>query len=448
MVLITGMTTNSLPIKQIHQDIVKPYTKQLNLQIRQERIYSLLVEIVNNCPPEDALREFKRLFIDCLNSVSLNTVSVRNRIRFINNEHEFRNTLKRCCYILVNNWASKRKYKHIQELINLLADYQPSRNSSNSKEINIYKTWLENFVTSNDYEELKLFAYRHENKEKIHWASRYTAYLLVAQSFDKNNPKEQQEAAAKLSKQIKDKFKFDLAMYIARSQSTASSVTRYKNPSILGDNVLHLIKMIVIKRGLFSYENLANIFIKQTQNQSLQDFKVSIQKYLFFSVNSNSQELVEVFKQHLADKLSSWKAERNEELIDKNLLLRISNRVIDCLTTENGQEPSPLFVLLLSNDRPLTLVIILLKIILICPNTRSHLEIRIANLISYYEKYPEEECKSLINFIEIFNITFAIYAENVEYNLIKMEEDNPSGNSQLNLDAYRVFSQLKLDIEY
>ncbi len=46
--------------------------------------------------------------------------------------------------------------------------------------------------------------------------------------------------------------------------------------------------------------------------------------------------------------------------------------------------------------------------------------------------------------MEIFNITFAIYAENVEYNLVKMEEDQ-SSNPQLNLDDYRVFSQMKVD---
>lgn len=111
---------------------------------------------------------------------------------------------------------------------------------------------------------------------------------------------------------------------------------------------------------------------------------------------------------------------------------------------ENGKEPSLLFVSLLTQGHSLTLVIILLKTILISRNSRRHLEIKIAHLIRYYEKYPEDECKWVINFMEIFNITFAIYAENVEYNLIKMEEDE-SSNPQLNLDAYRVFSQMKVD---
>jgi hypothetical protein len=437
------MIANSLPSSQVHQNIINSNSQELNAQIAQESIYSFWLGIVNTYPPEDVLREFKRLFIDCLDSGSLDTLPVIHGICFANNEQEFRNTIKRCYYIIVNNWASNRKHKYIQELVNLFAHRQSFRETTTSTKTNVYKSWVENFVNSNDYKELKLSACRYEDKDKSSWANRYTTYLLVAQSCDANNPKEQQEAAKKLSRQMKDKFKFELAMYIARSQSTTSNVTRYRNPSILGDNVLHLIKKIVLKKGEFSYENIANIFISQTQNQTLKDFKKSIQKYLFFSVGKG--EVVETLKQQLTDKLSSWKSEQNEETVDKNLLLRSCNRLIDCLTTENGREPSPLFILLLSHGHPLTLVIILLKIILICKNARSHLETRVADLIGYYEHYPEDECKWVINFIEIFNITFAIYAENVDYNLINMKEEEANRNLQLNLDAYHVFSQSKSD---
>ncbi|MBD0390677.1 MAG: hypothetical protein ICV54_30315, partial [Nostoc sp. C3-bin3] len=56
---------------------------------------------------------------------------------------------------------------------------------------------------------------------------------------------------------------------------------------------------------------------------------------------------------------------------------------------------------------------------------------------------PEEECKWVINFFEVFNITFAIHADNVQYNLIKMGSKNPENQSVAALDTYRVFSQLR-----
>ncbi|MCV3216405.1 hypothetical protein OGM63_23310 [Plectonema radiosum NIES-515] len=441
------MTANMLQKNQVNKDFIKSNSKQISLQTAQEKTYKFLVEIVQKWSPEDVIKEFKLLFIDCLDSVDLNSAPSIYAMFSENNEQEFRHTLKRCCYIIVNNWDSQRKYKYIKELVELFVNYQIKiwAAKSCSTKINIFQRWLINFVNSNDYEELKLFALKHKEENKTHWTNRYTTYLLVAQSFDKNNPKEQQEAALKLSKQMKDKFKFELAMYLARSQCANSSETRYRNPTILENNVLHLIKTIVLKKGAFSHENIANIFLKQTQNQTLKEFKDSLQKYLIFSVER--QDFVETLKQQLSDKLSLWKKEYDEETISKELLLRTCNRVIDCLTTEKGREPSQLFVLLLSQGHTFTLVIVLLKVILICKNARSHLEIRMADLIGYYDKYPEEECQWVINFIEIFNITFAIYAENVEYNLINMKQDEQTSQPMVNLDAYRVFSQLKVDAQ-
>ncbi|MEH2419220.1 hypothetical protein [Nostoc sp.] len=436
------MTANSLLISQEYLHFVTSKSRQPNLQIAQEEVYSFFVKIVKQLPPDDVLREFKALFIDGLDSQYYPSIPGIYSIFLDDQEQEFCNTLKRCSYIIINNWTSNRKDKYIQELVNLFANENMKVKTNNFPAINICKSWLENFITSKDYEELKLFAGKHEELSKSHWANRYSSYLLVDQSINENNPREQQEAARKLSKQIKDKFKFELAMYIARSQSAVSSTTRYTNPSLLGDNVLHLIKSIVLRKGVFSHENIANIFIKQTQEQTLEEFKISIEKYLFFSVDN--QKVVETWRRQFAENLFLWKKDYSQEIITKELLLRTCNRVIDCLTTENGKEPSSLFILLLAPGHSLTLVIILLKTILICRNSRRHLEIRIAHLIRYYEKYPKDECKWVINFMEIFNITFAIYAENVEYNLIKMEEDT-SNDPELNLDGYRVFSQIKVD---
>ncbi|WP_337885309.1 hypothetical protein [Fischerella thermalis] len=434
------MTVHSLQNIHINLPIFKYNVKQIDVHFVQEKLYSFFVEIVNKSAPEDVLIEFKSVFLDCLVLKQLDlTIGIYDV--FIDNEQNFRNTLKRCCYILVNNWESNRKHKYTQALIELIDNYKSSAIDYKYKKITIFQTWLDNFIQSQDFQELKLFAYKNENKADGHWVNRYTSYLLAAQVVDKKNPKEQKEAAKKASKQLKDKFKFELAMYVARSQSNASSKTRYRNPSVLGDDILRLIKAIIVRRGVFSYDNIANIFIKQTQNQTFKDFKESLVKYLIFSVQQ--PKFVETLQQQLSEKLLIWKAECNDVIINKYLLLRTCNRMIDFLTTENSVQPSSLFVLLLSQGHPLTLVIVLLKIILICKHSRSHLESRIAHLIRYYDRYSEAECQWFINFIEIFNITFAIYAENVEYNLIKVEETEKAHEVEFDPNAYRVFSQLK-----
>ncbi|BAZ15247.1 hypothetical protein NIES4071_71190 [Calothrix sp. NIES-4071] len=440
------MNVNSLAHGQGNRHLPKSKDKRIKLQNIQEKMYSFLLRIVKSWQPEEVLRVFKRSFIDCLDSEASKS-SLGLYIVFLEHpEQEFRNTIKRCCYILINNWESTRRIKYINQLVELIGNYKFHITPYTPSKIKIARTWLDNFIKSADYQELQLFAHRHDD-QRGHWVNRYSSYLLFAQSLKEDNPKEQKEAARKLSKVLKEKYKFELAMYIARSQSqtnipTSSITTRYRNPSTLGDDVLRLIKTIVLKKGVFSYDNIANIFIKQIQNQTFQEFKISLQKYLIFSVQQ--PEFVEILRQQLAEKLDLWKQEYRERIINKDFVLRTCNRVIDCLTIENGREPSSLFIMLLSQGHPLTLVIVLLKLVLVSRNSRSHLEMRIADLIQYYNKYPEDECKWVINFIEIFNITFAIYAENVEYNLIMMEQEKTMHQDQSNnLDAYRVFSQLK-----
>jgi hypothetical protein len=93
-----------------------------HIQQSQEAIYDFLLEIVKKWPPEEVLLEFKRLFIYHVDSVSSDAMQSLYEIVFSNNEEEFRNTLKRCCYILVNNWDATRNYKPIQELIQAFSD--------------------------------------------------------------------------------------------------------------------------------------------------------------------------------------------------------------------------------------------------------------------------------------------------------------------------------------
>jgi len=436
------MTTNSLPSILGNQDTVECNSLS-SLQALQESLYSFLIQLVNIYPPEEGLNEFRQLFINCLEYGDLSAMPFIQKIVEFNNQEEFHYTLKRCCYILINNWATKRKYRCIQELINLFNKLPVNKIGYDSQEVITYRIWLENFVHSQDYKELKRFNYTNNSNKQTHWSDRYTNYLLIAQSLDPSKPKEQQEAASQLFKQIKEKYKFELAMYIARSQSAASSPTRYQNPSIFGDEVLRFIKMIVGKKGKFSYKNIANIFLKQTEGQTLEQFKTSLKTYLFFSVDN--QAIAAAISQILTEKLSSWQLEKDNLILNKALLLRVCQQLINLLTTENRQEPSELFILLLSQGHPLTLVILLLKILYICNSARNHLETRIADLINFYKDKSEDECKWVINFIEFYNITFAIYAEDVEYNLLKIAQAEAGSNSPINLDSYRIFSQVKVD---
>lgn len=405
----------------------------------QEKLYSYLLDLVKTWAATDVVQEFKQIFIQPTNSTSSEILPALYQILLSNQEQEFRNTLKRSCYILINNWELMRNYQAIQQLVQVFAD-PVLQKPTVSPTLRRLRRWLQDFVVSSDFHELKLFTERYEERRVGPWSHRYASYLLVPQYINLNNSFEQRQAAKLLYSQLREKFKYDLAMYTAYQDPATTKQTKFRNPTFLGDEVLQLIQKIIAKRGFFSYPNLARIFLKQTQGLNYEQFKCSLLKYLSFSNEQN--EVSQVLSQHLSDKLNSLYLDRQHQVLDEALLLRTTNRVIDHLTTEDRQTPSFLFVLLLSKGNALTIVIILLKLVLICRYSRVHLESRIADLIKYYEQFSEEECKWMIHFLEVFNLAMTIHADNVEYSLVSMTtfKENPASSSS---GTYRIFSQMK-----
>ncbi len=404
----------------------------------EEIIYSFFLTLVKTTSPEIVSVEFKTLFIDFVNT-DKNTEpwNVLFRIIYAEDEDKFHKILNRCCYILVNNWQSSRNNGAIQDLIQMFQD-QTLETYTASMSLHRLRSWLVNFSNSEDYKALKLFASRTEDGP---WSHRYSSYLLTHQSvFGKS--KEQKEAAKALSRQLKERFKFDLAMYTARSQAAiVRPELPNQNPTGLGSDVLRLIKTVVAKRGPYSYVNLANIFVNQTQGISYKGFKIALKKYLIFSVEH--QTFVDTINNKLSHKLLSLGQNHDDEILTPALLETTCKKTIEFLTTETGKEPSLLFILLLANGNPMTLAIVLLKLVLICKSCSPHLEACLANLIRYYEEQSQQECKWLINFLEVVRITFAIYAENVEYNLVRYDGDMTTGFSDSENESYRIFSSVK-----
>ncbi len=296
-------------------------------------------------------------------------------------------------------------------------------------------------MDSNDYQELKIFNSRF-NRDKSRWSNRYASYLLTSQSLDSGKPREQREVAKFISQQIKDKFKIDLVIYTARSQLLNYPVTTYKNPTSLGDDVLYLIKKILISKGYFSYSSLANIFLNQTQGLFYKDLKNSLVNYLFFYLENSIN--INLLQEKIFIYLASLYQFHDEEKWDSNLLLRTCNRLLEYLITETQGKPSQVFTLLVTQGNHLTLAIILLKIILISPNSSNYLETCIADIIRYYENEPESECQWLINFLETLQIILTIYADNVCYNLVSIEANQPKKDRGKAFNSYWIFSQVKL----
>jgi len=410
------------------------------------QLFDFFLSLARHYPPDAARQEFRFLFFE-YRSNTMNAEAFADLRHFVlaRDQQGFTNALKRCCYILVNNWETNRESDAVVGLIEDFTAFAERQRSVNQERARV-QGWLHGFFASPDCEDLRLFATRHDRHSKLsglaptHWSKRYTSYLLVPQYADSHNSPEQRQAARKLSKELKDKFKFDLAMYTARSQSSVAAKAPLRNPTGLGPEVVKLIKHLIVRRGQFSHANLAHIFLKQIQDIDYATFKDSLYNYLTFAVDARDPN--DSLHRQLYKRLKTLYPQHDERCVREGnaLILRTCNRVFDLLIVEESEQPSELFILLLSQGNPLMLAIMLLKLVLICPSSRTHLESRIAILIRYYMKFPEEECKWAVNFFEIFNITFAIYADqDVQYNLIRLNQNDD--DEAANAEAYRIFSQ-------
>lgn len=385
-------------------------TQQIgSVEEAQEIIYSFFLDIVKQKQPQAVLQEFRHLFIGDNDSAISNPVRAIYEIVFTNKQEEFHYTIKRSCYIVVNNWVAKRDSSCIQKLIEIFKD-PIIRRKSLSPIINRLRNWIQLFVESKDYQELELYAQTKIQKPQSNQSlsKRYTSILLSDQYNDLTNPIEQREAAKNKALQLRCRFKFDLAIYMARFESF-NTKSILEKPTEVGDEVLRIIKIIVAKRDTSNYTKLADTFTAQVRTKQYKEFKSCLQKYL---ISSGDQAFVDILKGSLAIKLNSLYEIHDDKALTDKLLLKTCNKLLEILTIENRCKPSQLFRKLTAEVHPLTVVILLLKIILICRPSRTHLEFCIADLIKYYDNHPEESIW-MSNFMEIFNIMFAIYADNM-----------------------------------
>ena len=413
-----------------------------NVEKAQQAIYSYFLEMIKYSQAEEILNHFENLFIKYEDANSSKAYNALGEIIFYDKEEEFKNTLLRCCYILNNNWVINNNINACKQLVDLFLS------DSIGVPTRIYKlqrlrNWLQNFVESEKYQTLRsLSGGGGIRQNKNQWSSRFSSYLLISEYCDPTKSLEQRQYAKNVSRKIKKQFKFDLAMYTARIDSQSGANSQHKNPTSLGDGVLTLIKKILNKQGNHNYRIIAKSFFEQVRNMDFGEFKQELIRYL--GISQGDSEVAEILQRSVVQKLNQFQEHRNDEEISLSLLNVTCNRTLQYILLDERRHPSEFVQLVLEFNSLLTLVILLLKIVLIFPNIRLYLENYIAELIKFYSTCEEEECRAFIDFLDVLNVTLAIFDEDTDYSLIKMNKNDINHDLyDSNLTDYRVFSQSK-----
>ncbi|MGC9528175.1 MAG: pentapeptide repeat-containing protein [Limnospira sp.] len=406
------------------------------LEETEEIVYDFWIKIVKNWDADAVLQEFIATFWNLASDYAPVNLAI---IHHLNNEEKgaFTLLLKRSFYILINNWYINRKYQVAERLLKQVETAPEDEYEIINPQLGRLRNRVRDFLKSPDYQDIRHCAFQHGQG----WSSRYRSYLLVSQYMNPKNSPEQQEVARQLSKQLREQYKFDLAMYVARSHISSQSVRPVNNPTHLGDEVLELLKKTISTQRIYSYTHQAELFIQATADVSYRHFKTALPEYL--TLHQGEQYPLKILREKISDKLHNLYPSRDEKIISKSLTIRTCNRLIECLTTEDGSHPSFIFNLMMGRDSALTVTILLLKLILLSPSSQTHLELKISQLLQFYQQHEEERCRHFILFLETFNLVFTIFTENVQYHLVKIDRDEVSAPPIDDLSAYRLFCQFK-----
>ena len=404
----------------------------------QQYIYVFFLEIIKYYQSEEILNQFNQLFIKYEEIHNIRAYHALGEIIFHNKENEFKYTLLRCCYILNNNWAINGNINACQQLVDLFLSSSIGIKTRITK-LKTLRKWLQTFTQSEEYNTLRSLSGRPRvSKNYYQWSDRFSSYLLTLDYLDLSKPPEQRQYAETLSRKIKKEFKFDLALYTAHIDSKLGLSPQRKNPTTLGDGILILIKRILNKQGNQNFRNVAMIFYKQITNMTFLEFKQNLLGYL--GISQDDLEIPEVMRLTVVQKLIYLQKQQNDAKMTFSLLHVSCNRVLQYLLLNERRKPSEFLQLSLESNNFLNPVILLLKIVLLFPDGRLYLDSYIAELIKFYSLYEETECRAFINFLDILNVTLAIFDQDTEYSLIKMK--NIENNlSDVSLENYRVFSQ-------
>lgn len=429
-------------VDQFYQGIERPsalHNTQSKTEKFQEEIYQFFIDLVKTEHPDNVLDTFESIFIKFSDDID---PIIKQKFKYLisqNQEQKFQELIKRTCYILINNWYVGRHSKFVQKLIENLNKVRDEGGWDDDNQDYIYlHNWLIDFLASSDYQDIQAVTQSSYNKN---WSDRYKTYLLVSQYANPNNSWEHREVARNLSQQLKDKYKFELAMYLSRSESPTYPNQNLNNPTTLGTGIVTLIKKAISSQSVSKSKSKADKFLQQVDQVKYREFKNDFYDYLISKFESKNP--FNIISSRLNKMLNELGQKWSHRRINQTLRMRVCNQTLEFFTSSSNGDPSPNFLLSMRHTTHLTLSIILLKVILISPNSREHLDLCISRLITYYQNTDEQQCQTFIQFLEIFNLVSTLFTENVQYNLVCIESGDETMRSPPDLEACRLFSQLQ-----
>ncbi|MCA2812915.1 MAG: hypothetical protein IM477_10345 [Microcystis sp. M090S1] len=404
-------------------------TGQRQTRDEEQLLYDYWLDRARTDSPEQLIEDFCRLFIEGGGYREAPIyLALERLVKAKDAEIRFYHVFNRCCHILVNRWQTQPAHQPaIPELVSLLENL-PSPPPGHYSIPNNLGHLVKNFTLSDDYVRLQRLARIISGKYSEKTAaslgtliSRYP-YLYDYYLLGDESHREQRQTVRRIKVKTESRFEVNLSRYVTyqvRLAQVAHSpkireeagriIQPVENPTLLNDKELNraLKYYLGTVAGNYTHKALSQNFLANTvYTPTYKDFKNDLYDYLITSLDYCKGQ----FNKKLDDILQNTLPHCDQQKPSEFLMLRTSSQLLNYLVVESGQKPDHyIFMDMITNMGVTRTVGLLLKLILICPKAKPHLDKRFSILFNHYESYSCDRVPWLVKSLENLQVAFSIH---------------------------------------
>ncbi len=382
----------------------------------ENRIYTHLQACRQQETAADVLERFQQLFIQAEDYRDpLVWDSLVELAQHPQSDREFKYTLNRCSYTLINPWYTQpRDHWAIPALVDLF-DAIPTA-PAEAFHTHRIRQLSQAFTETEQYAALRrlsnLFSPVGEHGEAIanqpvaRQLKRYP-FLYDSSLLTKDSDQNQKKHVGELRREAEAKLGIQLARYI--NQRDRSSATTVANPTRLADDeLLSALNYYTGKvEGQRSHRDLAQMFQTYSKTvRSFQDFKEEFLEFLLAPLADVDPRYVnnnfgKALRQYLRDTLKDFDGQRLTDFI----VITTCQKLLNFLIVQGRQQPIFRRFWQLLHEVGYTLTVgLLLRVVLFCAAVKPWLENRLAVLFNHHERHTCQEVPWLMDTLEHMNV--------------------------------------------
>ena len=382
----------------------------------ENHLYSYLQDCRQRLDADQVLQHFHRLFIQAEPvadpDVWESLVELAHRPHA---EREFKYTLNRCSYTLVNPWSTEPKNHWAVPALVQLFEQIPTAPTVVS-ETKTIRSLSQSFTQTEQYAALRRFANLIDDQlaaaiplaeQPVSKQLKRYPFLYDSSLLTKDSDQHQKSQVGKLRQTAEAKLGVQLARYCHQAERGGSKTV--ENPTQLDSTELSAALNYYTGKveGNRSHRDLAQMFRTYSKTvRSFRDFKEEFLEYLLSPLADADPRYVNnhfrrSLRQYLRDTLSDFDDQRLTDFV----VITTCQKLLNFLVVQGRQQPVFRRFWNLLHEAGHTLTVgLLLRVVLFCSAVKPWLENRMTVLFNYHEKHICKEVPWLVGTLEHMNV--------------------------------------------